>query len=119
VPPGDATLVIRGGVDSLADGILIRTAETNHAAFGFWALSVFLAPGNDLVALSREVSTIRRRRNIRTASCGTLRAAGFPLLDTTRHPLHFSVVLAELTTATFERLRRCFSDPVTNPGFEP
>jgi hypothetical protein len=48
-----------------------------------------------------------------------LRVTGFPLLDTTRHPLQFSVVLAELTTATFERLRRCFSDPVTNPGFEP
>ena len=118
-PPGDATLVVRGGAQSLSNEILGRAAETNRAAFGFLAISVFLAPDDDLTALSREVPAIRRRRSVRTARCGALRSAGFPLLDTTRHPLHFSIVVAELTTATFDRLRDCFSDPVTNPGYRP
>lgn len=118
-PPADATLVIRGGVQSLSDELLERAAETNRAAFGFWAISVFLAPGDDLVALSREVPAIRRRRSVRTAACGVLRSAGFALLDTTRHPLHYSIALAELTPATFARLRACFSDPIANPGYRP
>ncbi|HEX3621328.1 MAG TPA: hypothetical protein VHT97_03335 [Acidimicrobiales bacterium] len=118
-PPADATLVVRGGSQSLSDELLERAAETNRTAFGFWAISVFLAPGGDLAELSQEVPAIRRRRSVRTARCGTLRSAGFPLLDTTRHPLHFSIVLAELTVSTFDRLRSCFGDPVANPGYRP
>lgn len=71
--------------------------------FGFWALSVFLVPDDDLVCLSQAVVAVRRRRTVRVANCGELRAAGFALLDTTRHPLHLSIVLAELTVATFDR----------------
>lgn len=119
VPPADATLVVRGGERSLSDDILHRTAEANMEMFGFWALSVFLAPDEDLVRLSNEVIAVRRRRSVRVAKCGRLRAAGFALLDTTRHPLHFSIVLAELTVPTFERLRACFSDPMPNPGYAP
>ena len=118
-PPPDATLVVRGGQRSLSDEVLVRTAEANFEAYGFWALSVFLAPGNDLVSLSREVVAVRRRRLVRTARCGDLRGAGFALLDTTRHPLHFSIVLAELTPPTFDRLRTCFSEPIANPGYSP
>ena len=119
VPPADATIVVRGGERSLSDDILTRTAEANYEMFGFWALSVFLAPGDDLIRLSQEIVAMRRRRTVRTARCGDLRAAGFPLLDTTRHPLHFSVVLAELTTPTFDRLRSCFGNPTPNPGYAP
>ncbi len=119
LPPADATLVVRGGVRSLSDDILHRTAEANMEMFGFWALSVFLVPDDDLVRLSQEVVAVRRRRTVRAANCGELRAAGFALLDTTRHPLHFSIVLAELTVATFDRLRSCFSDPMPNPGYAP
>lgn len=119
VPPGDATVVVRGGERSLSDEILQQTAEANLEVFGFWALSVFLAPGNDLVRLSREVDAMRRRRSVRTARCGELRSVGFPLLDTTRHPLHFSIVLAELTAPTFDRLRNCFSNSMPNPGYGP
>ena len=87
--------------------------------FGFWALSVYLVTDDDLVRLSQEVVAVRRRRTVRVAHCGELRAAGFALLDTTRHPLHFSIVLPELTVATFDRLRSCFSNPVPNPGYAP
>jgi len=65
------------------------------------------------------VVAVRRRRTVRVANCGELRAAGFALLDTTRHPLHFSIVLADLTAATFDRLRPCFSNPMPNPGYAP
>jgi len=119
VPPANATVVVRGGERSLSDEILRDTAEANFEAFGFWALSVFLAPDDDLVRRSQDVVAIRPRRLVRTAECGHSRAAGFPLFDTTRHPLHFSVVLAELTVATFARLRSCFSGPTPNPGYDP
>jgi hypothetical protein len=119
VPPANATVVVRGGERSLSDEILRDTAEANFEAFGFWALSVFLAPDDDLVQLARDVVAIRRRRLVRTAECGHLRAAGFPLFDTTRHSLHFSVVIAELTVPTFGRLRSCFSGPMSNPGYGP
>jgi hypothetical protein len=119
VPPANATLVVRGGERSLSDEILRDTAEASFEAFGFWALSVFLAPDDDLVRLSQDVVAIRRRRMVRTAESRHLRAAGFPLFDTTRHPLHFSVVLAELTSPTFARLRSCFSGPTRNPGYGP
>lgn len=119
VPPADAVIVVRGGEHSLSDDILRATAEANFEMFGFWALSVFLAPDDDLVRLSQEIVAIRRRRTVRTARCGDLRAAGFPLLDTTRHALHFSIVLAELTGQTFDRLRACFSGPTPNPGYAP
>lgn len=39
---------------------------------------------------------------------------GFPLLPTREHP-HWTVVLAEPTTAQFARVRRHFSEPKENP----
>lgn len=40
-------------------------------------------------------------------------------MPTFSNPWHFSVVLADATPATFERLRGCFGVPVSNPGYAP
>jgi hypothetical protein len=83
----------------------------------FFGLSVFGAPGDDLVALSETVSQIRRRPHVRVARCGELRASGFEVAATFSNPLHFSVVLPDATASTFAQLRSCFSEPVPNPGY--
>jgi hypothetical protein len=62
---------------------------------------------------------IRRRKQVRTARCGTLRSAGFEVAATFTNPGHYSVVLPDATPERFELLRSCFSSPVENPGFEP
>ena len=92
---------------------------TAGSSNGFFGISVFGAPGGDLVALSAAVSQIRRRAELRLARCGELRTAGFEVAATFSNPLHFSVVLRDATPWTFAELRSCFSDPVANPGFEP
>jgi hypothetical protein len=79
---------------------------------------VFGVPGYDLVALSDTVNQIRRRPEVRLARCGELRRAGFEVAATFSNPLHFSVVLPDVTPSTFAGLRSCFAEPVANPGFE-
>ncbi len=48
----DPLLVVRGGADSFGDDGVRATAEANFEMVGFWALSVFLASGNDRVRLA-------------------------------------------------------------------
>jgi hypothetical protein len=118
-PPDDQLLVVRGGSNSLSDANLERASGDCWEQHGFFGISVFGAPGDDLIALSGAVSQIRRRTELRLARCGELRAAGFEVAATFSNPLHFSVVLPDATPSTFAELRSCFSDPVANPGFQP
>jgi hypothetical protein len=82
-------------------------------------VSVFAAPEDDLGALSQSNLTIRQRSQVRTARCGSLRAAGFEVAATFTNPGHYSVVLPDVTPERFTSLRSCFSQPMENPGFEP
>ncbi|MCI0635401.1 MAG: hypothetical protein L0206_16020 [Actinobacteria bacterium] len=56
-----------------------------------------------------------RYRQVRIASFGVLRRAGFALWPTTPVP-HFSIVLPDLDPATFARLEACFGPPLPNPA---
>ena len=58
------------------------------------------------------------RPKIRTAFGTDVRRAGFALLDTGAE-LHWTVVLADLETDTFERLRSAFGPVIVNPGYVP
>ena len=118
-PPDDLLLVVRGGTNSLNDASLDRSAGDSWEQYGFFGISVFGAPEDDLVALSHSSLTIRRRSQVRTARCGALRAAGFRVAATFTNPRHYSVVLPDLTPESFASLRSCFSRPVENPGFAP
>lgn len=118
-PPDDLLLVVRGGALSLSDAALDRSAGDCWEQHGFFGVSVFAAPGDDIVALSRVNPAIRRRRQVRTARCGALRAGGFEVAATFANAGHFSVVLPDATPERFEILRSCFSPPIENPGFEP
>lgn len=60
-------------------------------------MSVFAAPADDLIALSQSNMAIRRRAQVRTARCGSLRAAGFEVAATFTNPGHYSVVLPDVT----------------------
>jgi len=118
-PPDDLLLVVRGGANSLSDAVLDRSAGDCWEQHGFFGVSVFAAPGDDLVALSQSNLAIRRRSQIRTARCSSLRVAGFEVAATFVNPGHYSVVLPDVTPERFASLRACFSLPVNNPGFEP
>jgi hypothetical protein len=89
------------------------------ARHGFFGVSVFGAPEDDLVALSRAVRAIGRRRMLRVTRCGELRAAGLEVMPTFANPAHYSVVLPDVSTRTFGALRACFSTTQPNPGYEP
>ena len=117
-PPDNLLLVVRGGVNSLSDVVLNRSAGDCWERYGFFGVSVFGAPGDDLIALSRVNMAIRRRRQVRSARCGALRAAGFEVAATFTNPGHYSIVLPDLTPDRFALLRSCFSEPLENPGFE-
>jgi hypothetical protein len=55
-----------------------------------------------------------RYRQVRLATFGALRQAGFALWPTNPFP-HFSIVLPDLGPATFARLEACFGPAVANP----
>lgn len=118
-PPDDLMLVVRGGTRSLSDAHLANQVGDCWERHHFFGVSVFGAPDNDLVALSRAVRAIRIRPVVRVARCGALRAAGFAVTPTFPNPYHFSVVLPDAAPATFESLRGCFTAPEPNPGHEP
>ncbi|MGH9091928.1 MAG: hypothetical protein ACRDZR_11215 [Acidimicrobiales bacterium] len=85
----------------------------------FFGVSVFAAPDDDLVALSRTNPAIRLRRHVRTARAGPLRAAGFGVVPTFTTPGHYSLVLPDAAPGRFEILRSSFTHPVENPGYQP
>lgn len=86
-PPDDLLLVVRGGVNSLSDATLERSASDCWGRYGFFGVSVFGAPAGDLLALSQSSTAIRRRSQVRTARCGSLRSAGFEVAATFPNPV--------------------------------
>ena len=104
---------------TLSDAHLANQVGDCWERYQFFGVSVFGAPEDDLVALSRAVRAIRIRPVVRVARCGTLRSAGFEVMPTFPNPFHFSVVLPEATPAAFDSLRGCFAEAESNPGHEP
>jgi len=119
LPPEDLLLVVRGGEHSLSDTVLERTTSDCWSRYRFFGISVFGAPGDDLLALSLSEPAIRRRPVLRLARCGDLRAGGFEVCATFANPAHYSVVLGVATPERFADLRACFSEPQPNPGYAP
>ncbi len=118
-PPENLLLVVRGGEHSLTDAVLERTTSDCWSRYRFFGISVFGAPGDDLVALSRSEPAIGRRPMLRIARCADLRARGFEACATFTNPAHYSVVLVDATLERFAALRACFSEPQPNPGYAP
>jgi hypothetical protein len=118
-PPDDLLLVVRGGVRTLSDAHLGNQVADCWDRWRFFGVSVFGAPEDDLHAVSAAVRAIRIRPLVRVTRCAVLRSAGFAVLPTFANLWHFSVVMPDATPASFAALRRCFGDPVTNPGHQP
>lgn len=118
-PPDDLLLVVRGGTTTLSDAHLANQVGDCWERYLFFGVSVFGAPGDDLVALSHAVRAIRIRPVVRMARCGVLRSAGFEVMPTFPNPYHFSVILPDAVPSTFETLRGCFTGPQPNPGHAP
>jgi hypothetical protein len=116
--PDDATVVIRGGERSLDDAIIERSVADCWTDYGFFGLSVFADPStSDIGEIARRTPLIRRRL-VRTAQVGLLRAAGFEVVPTFANRYHFSVVLAEATEEVFDALRSCFGPAEPNPAYQ-
>lgn len=111
-------VVVRLGAVTLDDRRLGDACARTHDRWGLWGFSVLEVPGGDdyglLVRLRPEVGL---RRQILVADGRQLTAAGFPLLPTLDFP-HWTVVLAEASAPTFERIREYFRGPVQNPGWD-
>lgn len=118
-PPDDLLLVVRGGRNSLSDAVLERAATDTWERHRFFGVSLFGAPGDDLVDLSQREHAIRRREQVRVARVGVLRRSGFEVVPTFPNPAHYSVVIEEATPTVFGSLRSCFSGPQPNPGYRP
>jgi hypothetical protein len=112
-------MVVRGGTRTLSDAHLTNQVADCWEPHQFFGVSVFGAPDDDLVALSRSIRAIRLRSVVRVARCGALRSAGLEVMPTFLNPYHYSAVLPDASPATFELLRRCFGPPEPNPGHEP
>lgn len=118
-PPDDLLLVVRGGVTTLSDAHLANQVADCWDRYQFFGVSVFGAPDDDLVAVSEAVRAIRIRSLVRLARCRPLREAGFEVMPTFANTWHFSIVLEDATPQSFGTLRRCFGEPVPNPGYIP
>ena len=118
-PPDDLLMVVRGGIRTLDDAHLTNQVGDCWERHQFFGVSVFGAPDDDLIALSRSVRAIRIRSVVRVTRCGALRVAGFQVMATFPNPFHYSVVLPDASPATFQLLRQRFGDAEPNPGYEP
>jgi hypothetical protein len=118
-PPDDLLMVVRGGTRTLSDAHLTNQVGDCWQRHQFFGVSVFGAPGDDLVALSRAVRAIRIRPVVRVTRCGVLRSAGLEVMPTFPNPHHYSVVLPDASPTTFEAVRTCFGATEPNPGHEP
>jgi hypothetical protein len=109
--------VLRGGARSLDSELVLRACGLTRERWGFDGISAFEVPNGDLLALSRRLRAVAERPVIRTAKAGELRRRGFPLFDT-GGDLHWTIVFADTQEATLDRLRACFTEPVSNPGYK-
>lgn len=112
-PPDDAVVVLRAGV--MSPGDVRRAAERTFAAYAVYGISVEGVLEGSVLDACRSSRRFAAYRHIRLSTFGRLRSAGFALLASFDRP-HFTVVLADLCELTILRLRRCFDDPIPNPG---
>jgi hypothetical protein len=115
-PPG-VIVVVRLGSRTLLDEQLGQRCEMSFDRWGIHGFSVLEVPERVnwglLARLRPEVTT---RPTLFSAEGRDLVEAGFPLLPTMAHP-HWTVVVAEPTTAQFQRVREIFGGPLDNPAF--
>jgi hypothetical protein len=107
-------VLIRFGRSTLADGKLLQNCEVTFARWGLYGFSVFELPDGDYGRLARLVPLLVDRQWVLEAAAYALLADGFPLLPSRQYP-HWTIVLAEPTSAQFARVRRHFSEPKRNP----
>jgi len=69
-PPDNLLMVVRGGTRTLSDAHLTNQVSDCWERHQFFGVSVFSAPGDDLVSLSRSVRAIRICPVVRVARCG-------------------------------------------------
>lgn len=104
---------------SLEDEALARAVGDCWLAYGFFGLSVFADPTNEDIADLARRTPLVRRRVIRVAVVGRLRAAGLDVMPTFANQYHFSIVVPDATEQTFDHVRGCFGPPMSNPGYDP
>lgn len=121
-PPDDATVVVRGGPDTV-DKLARHAVRTSRAyqldGRPFWGVSVFLALDEageaSLDGLLK--GRMRTYRVVHTPKLERVQAADFEVLPTFRPP-HFTLVLPDAAPMTFERLLSAIGPGVPNPYHE-
>ena len=116
VVPG--LLVVRLGVRTMGNDLLLRSVEQCHERWGIWGFSVLEVPEADYDQLARLRPIVAERRQLLVADAAALIDDGFPLLPTLDYP-HWTVVLAAATDDMFERVRGHFEGPIANPSYRP
>jgi hypothetical protein len=112
-PPGDAVVVVRGGL--MNSGYVRESATDTFEEYGIFALSVFLTLDRTFAELCGAEPFLSRYRQVRRSTVARVRAAGFALLPTLGR-LHYNVVLPDATDRTLERLDSAFDPPEPNPA---
>lgn len=117
--PDDATVVVRGGPDSL-DKLVLHARRTSRAYVldgeSLLGVSVFLAIGetgddslNGILA-----GRMRTYRVVYTATVARVRESGFGLLPTFRRP-HYTLTLPDTSEPTIRTLAAALGSEMTNP----
>lgn len=109
-------VVVRLGVRTMEDSLLLRSVEQCHDRWGVWGFSVLEVPNGDYGQLARLRPIVAERRQLLVADASALVADGFPLLPTLDSP-HWTVLLAAATPEQFDRVRGHFEGPIANPSF--
>jgi hypothetical protein len=117
--PDDATVVVRGGPDSL-DKLPQHATRTNRAyqldAEPLWGVSVFLAldATGDASLDGILGGRMSSYRIVHTSTAARVRAAGFDFLPTFRRP-HYTLVLPDTSQGTVEMLVAALGPGAPNP----
>jgi len=115
-PAPTGLVVVRLGARTMEDKLLLRSVEQCHDRWGIWGFSVFEVPDGDYEQLARMRPIVAERRQLLVAEATALVDGGFPLLPTLDAP-HWTVVLADATSAQFDRVRSHFEGPIANPSY--
>jgi hypothetical protein len=114
-PADDAVVVIRAGVMSNAN--IERSAQRTFRRYGIYAISVEAALDGSVEETCTTSVRLAGYGQIRVSTFGRLRQERFALIATFERP-HFSLLLADLTTPTLDRIQACFDPAVPNPARE-
>ncbi|MGB3733422.1 MAG: hypothetical protein WA964_00595 [Ilumatobacter sp.] len=115
-PAPTGLVVVRLGARTTEDSLLLRSVEQCRDRWGIWGFSVFEVPDGDYDQLARLRPIVAERRQLLVADAAELVDDGFPLLPTLDAP-HWTVVLADATSAQFSRVRAHFEGPIDNPSY--